>query len=189
MSFADKITGLLAPNSQNGQMDDHPIWLRYGSKILGIVGAFFAILFGLWNCFGIVLFNVACLISGIIQMLVGFLVMALEAPVCCMFIEHVKTVTDKIDSRPLWNKAALYCGLAIPPIVICPSLASLFGCGLVFGTGVLYGMMSLGKKGSREDMAAVASPTTMQPGTTINMPPTSDQNVTLMEDPDVWRTT
>ncbi|KAL5291101.1 CACFD1 family protein [Megaselia abdita] len=146
MSFADKITGLLAPNSQNGQMDDHPIWLRYGSKILGIVGAFFAILFGLWNCFGIVLFNVACLISGIIQMLVGFLVMALEAPVCCMFIEHVKTVTDKIDSRPLWNKAALYCGLAIPPIVICPSLASLFGCGLVFGTGVLYGMMSLGKK-------------------------------------------
>lgn len=38
-------------------------------------------------------------------------------------------------------------------------------------------------------MAAVASPTGMQPGTTINMPPTSDQNVTLMEDPDVWRST
>lgn len=43
-------------------------------------------------------------------MVVGFAVMALEAPVCCMFIEHVKTVTDKIDSRPLWTKAALYCG-------------------------------------------------------------------------------
>lgn len=35
---------------------------------------------------------------------------------------------------------------AIPPILICPSLASVFGCGLIFGTGVLYGMMSLGKK-------------------------------------------
>lgn len=35
---------------------------------------------------------------------------------------------------------------AIPPILINPGLASVFGCGLIFGTGVLYGMMSLGKK-------------------------------------------
>lgn len=35
---------------------------------------------------------------------------------------------------------------AIPPVLLEPGLASIFGCGLVFATGVLYGMMSLGKK-------------------------------------------
>jgi len=40
-------------------------------------------------------------------------------------------------------------------------------------------LMSLGKKGSRQDMAAMASP----PATT----PHADHNTTLMDDPDVWR--
>ena len=36
--------------------------------------------------------------------------------------------------------------IAIPPVVLCIGLGSLFGCGLVFVTGMLYGMMALGKK-------------------------------------------
>ena len=35
-------------------------------------------------------------------------------------------------------------------------------------------------RGSRQDMAAMASPTG-------GVPPPADQNTTLMEDPDVWR--
>lgn len=41
-------------------------------------------------------------------------------------------------------------------------------------------------RGSREDMAAMASPGVMSPG---QGPPSSDQRSTLMEDPDVWRPT
>jgi hypothetical protein len=67
------------------------------------------VLFGLWNCIGILLGAVMCLVSGILQVLVGFVVMAIEAPFCCMFIDHVQTVSSKIDQRPLWNRAALYC--------------------------------------------------------------------------------
>lgn len=67
------------------------------------------VLFGLWNCLSILFGGVMCLVSGILQVLVGFVVMAIEAPFCCMFIDHVQTVSAKLDERPLWNRAILYC--------------------------------------------------------------------------------
>lgn len=36
--------------------------------------------------------------------------------------------------------------MAVPPIFMCFGLASLFGSGLIFATGAVYGMMALGKK-------------------------------------------
>lgn len=45
--------------------------------------------------------------------------------------------------------------------------------------------MALGKKGTREDMAAMAaSPNAMSP---VQGVPNTDHLSTLMEDPDVWR--
>lgn len=43
-------------------------------------------------------------VSGIIQVLVGFVVMAVEAPFCCMFIEHIGVVSQKIEDKPLYVK-------------------------------------------------------------------------------------
>lgn len=37
--------------------------------------------------------------------------------------------------------------------------------------------------------AAATSPTQMQAGSDGQMPMSTDQNITLMEDPDVWRPT
>jgi Uncharacterized conserved protein CG6151-P len=68
-----------------------------------------AILFGLWNCFSILLLNFGCVVSGVLQMLVGVVVMMVEAPVCCMFLEFAKTISNTVDSKPLLQKAALYC--------------------------------------------------------------------------------
>lgn len=67
------------------------------------------ILFGLWNCLSILLAQVMCLVSGIIQVCVGFIVLAIEAPFCCMFIDHVQVLSSKVEERPLWNRAAVYC--------------------------------------------------------------------------------
>ncbi|XP_060593892.1 calcium channel flower-like [Ruditapes philippinarum] len=47
--------------------------------------------------------------------------------------------------------------IAIVPILICFSATTVLGSALVFGTGVLYGMMALGKKASREEMLVKAS--------------------------------
>jgi len=166
----DKILGILQKTNPNqeGQPDDGTPWyLKYGSRVLGIGGAFFCILFGLWNCLGILLAQVMCLVSGIIQICVGFVVLAIEAPFCCMFIDHVQTLSSKVESRPLWNKAALYCIISIIPVILCPGLGSIFACGLVFACGVIYGMMGLGKKASLDDMrrAAAAQQTTNKTST------------------------
>lgn len=36
--------------------------------------------------------------------------------------------------------------IGIPAIFMCPGLSTLMGSGLIFGTGIVYGMMALGKK-------------------------------------------
>ncbi|XP_053599865.1 calcium channel flower isoform X2 [Plodia interpunctella] len=185
MSFTDKISMMMSrPGGENVQKDDVPWWMRYGGRGLGTVGSFFAILFGLLNCTGILYLNVQCLIAGIWQMLAGFLVIVCEAPCCCFFIDYVQTLSDKVDSRPYWNKAVLYCGLAVPPFLMCISVSTFLGSGVIFATGVIYGMMALGRKGSRDDMAAMAAGGTTPPGAPMA---SQDHNVTLMEDPDVWR--
>ncbi|KAI5704582.1 hypothetical protein M8J76_005585 [Diaphorina citri] len=175
---ADKIGSMLArPNEDPTQDDGTPWYMKYGTRGLGIFGGGISIIFGLFNCLGILLGNIDCLFGGIIQVLTGFLVLMIEAPCCCMFIDQVQMVSDIVDKRPVWNKAALYIGLPILALMMCLSLTTIAGSGLIFIAGILYGMVALGKKGSREDMAAVASPTggMTQP----------EHHTTLMEDPDV----
>lgn len=60
-------------------------------------------------CLGIVTIDIKQVLAGIIQMLVGFFVMVVEAPCCCMFIDFVQQVAEKADQRPLWNRAVVYC--------------------------------------------------------------------------------
>ncbi|XP_045761671.1 calcium channel flower isoform X1 [Maniola jurtina] len=159
MSLTDKITMLMArPGGENAQKDDIPWWMRYAGRGLGTVGSFIAIILGLLNCTGIIFLNVSCLIAGIWQMLAGFLVIVCEAPCCCFFIDYVQVLSDKVESRPYWNKAALYMGLALPPFFLCFfALSTWFGSGLIFATGIVYGMMALGKKASIDDMRTSAA--------------------------------
>ncbi|XP_035788990.1 calcium channel flower-like isoform X1 [Anopheles albimanus] len=158
MSFAERLAGLMArPGQDNVPRDDVPWHLKYGGRAAGIVGGFFAVLFGLYNCIGILLGDVGCLVGGILQILAGFVVLAIEAPCCFIFIDFVQQAAEKADQRPYWNRAALYCLIAIPPVIMCFGLGSLFGCGLIFVTGMLYGMMALGKKASLDSMRAAAS--------------------------------
>lgn len=73
-----------------------------------------AILFGLWNVLSLITLNVVCLVAGIIQMVAGFVVMALEAPCCFPCIEQVNTMADKVDSKPMFFRAGLYCAWVAP---------------------------------------------------------------------------
>ncbi|XP_028156578.1 calcium channel flower [Ostrinia nubilalis] len=173
MSFADKIGMLMSrPGAENAQKDDVPWWMRYGGRGLGIFGSFICMLFGLLNCTGIFLFDVSSVVAGVWQMLSGFLVMVCEAPCCCFFIDYVQVLSDKLESRPYWNKAALYIGLALPPFFLATtSLSTWLGSGLIFATGIVYGMMALGRKASIDEMrtsaatleAGMAGPTTTAP--------------------------
>ncbi|XP_014299538.1 calcium channel flower isoform X2 [Microplitis mediator] len=188
MSFGEKIASIMErPGQDPVSKDDVPWWMKYAGRGLGTVGSLIAIFLGAWNCIGIVFGSVMCFISGILQMIAGFLVVTIEAPCCCMFIDFVQNLSDWVEKRPYWNRAAGYCIIALPSIFLCPSLSSIFGCGLIFTTGIIYGLMSLGKKGSRPDPAGMASPSGMaSPQANV---PSTDHHTTLMEDPDVWRPT
>ncbi|XP_057322043.1 calcium channel flower isoform X1 [Microplitis mediator] len=157
MSFGEKIASIMErPGQDPVSKDDVPWWMKYAGRGLGTVGSLIAIFLGAWNCIGIVFGSVMCFISGILQMIAGFLVVTIEAPCCCMFIDFVQNLSDWVEKRPYWNRAAGYCIIALPSIFLCPSLSSIFGCGLIFTTGIIYGLMSLGKKAPIDEMRTAA---------------------------------
>ena len=63
--------------------------------------------------------------------------------ICCPF--HI-TLNNFSSVRITINYFFLSSSLSIPGIVMCQSVSIFFGSGLIFVTGVLYGMMALGKK-------------------------------------------
>lgn len=174
MSFTDKITSLMARPGQEVPKDDVPWWLRYGGRAVGTLAGFLAIFLGVLNCISIITADVQCLISGLFQMVLGFTTLCIEAPCCCLFVDFVQNLSDWVDKRPYWNKAVGYVALSLPPIILCPTLSSIFGSGLILVTGVIYGMMALGKKATVEEMRASAGsesfppPTPSKPFTTMH---------------------
>ncbi|XP_047502772.1 calcium channel flower-like isoform X3 [Penaeus chinensis] len=111
---------------------------------------------GVFTC---VTFSPICVVAGIWQMLAAFIVISAEAPCCCMFVDFVQQYSMWVEGRPHWQKAVFYIVIALPAVILCPGLSTIFGSGLIFLSGVLYGLMTLGKKGSREDMMAAAQST------------------------------
>ncbi|XP_058793350.1 calcium channel flower isoform X1 [Phymastichus coffea] len=158
MSFQDKLTAIMQkPGQDPNAKDDAPWYLKYGGRIVGTFGGFISILVGAIGCLGIILFSVWSFLSGICMMLIGFLVIVVEAPCCCMFIEFVQKISNIADSRPYWNRAALYCGLPIIPLVMNLTITTFFACALIFCTGLIYGVMAIGKKASRDEMSRAAA--------------------------------
>ncbi|XP_044752419.1 calcium channel flower isoform X1 [Coccinella septempunctata] len=158
MSFADKFTQLMQrPGDAPAGKEDVPWMLKYAGRGLGTVGSLIAILMGLLNCPGIILGQVYCFLGGVSLVLVAFIVICCEAPCCCMFIDHVQRLSEVVDNRPYWNRAAAYCGLSLIPFILCQAISLFFGCALIFGTGIIYGMMALGRKASAEEMRAAAA--------------------------------
>lgn len=40
----------------------------------------------------------------------GFLLIALEAPCLCVFVDYMQQVSEVAESKPYWTRAALYVG-------------------------------------------------------------------------------
>ncbi|CAG0886360.1 unnamed protein product [Cyprideis torosa] len=92
-------------NSLETGKDDTPWWLKYAGRGCGIVGGLLAMLLGLFN---IITFSASCLVAGILQMITGAIVASIEGPCLCHFSQRAQQVSDMIEGRPKWNRAALY---------------------------------------------------------------------------------
>jgi len=144
----------LAPSGgEEGANSGAPWYMKYAGKAAGIGGGLAAVFFGFWCC---ITLSPLCIVAGIWQICAGLFVITLEAPFCCMFLDFVQKAVAKVDGRPTWQKALVYLVLAIPPIALCFSMSTLIGSGMIFFAAVIYGMMVLGPKGSKADMAAAA---------------------------------
>ncbi|XP_070582292.1 calcium channel flower homolog isoform X2 [Ptychodera flava] len=143
----DKAVAVNINSTPNPQVQSDPEvswWFRILVRAVGAVAGVLCMIFGLWRC---ITFTPLCLVAGILMMVLGFIVVVLEAPICCQWLDLVDRITKWVDLRPYWQKAASYFVLAIIPVALCASLSTFLGCGAVFITGVLYGLMAVGKKG------------------------------------------
>lgn len=136
--------------NQSTKPDDQVSWwFKLLTRGVGTVGGIVAMILGVIRC---LTFTPSCLVAGILEILIGFIAVVLEAPCCCPFLDFIDKIGKFSENRPYWQKGALYTVIAIFPIILCASTTTILGSALVFGTGVLYGMMALGKKASREEM-------------------------------------
>jgi len=132
--------------------EEQPWYVKYGLRALGTAAGGLAMFFGLFSLLFSV-FSPTCIVFSVWQILCGFLVVTIESPCCCVFVEHVNKVTAIVDTKPLWMKAAAYVIAPIPAILFCFGANTFLGSGAIIATGVVYGMVALGKKASREEMA------------------------------------
>lgn len=134
----------------NPQQDDGLTWYcRIGAKSLCIVGGICAVITGLFRC---ITFTPLCLVAGIVLMLQGFMLILLEAPCCCQFLDFIQPLSRFSDRRTPFQKALIYGLPAIIPLLICFSITTIIGCALVFASGGIYGIIALGRKADRETM-------------------------------------
>lgn len=66
-------------------------------------------LFGLWNMIGVITGDLGCLVAGALQIVTGLLVMLIESPCCFVCAEQFSKVAEMADTRPLLQRAGLYC--------------------------------------------------------------------------------
>jgi len=144
----------------SGPQDGLPFWMKWAGKAAGIISGGAAVFFGFWCCISL---SPLCIVAGIWQICAGLFIITLEAPFCCFFLDFIQQAVAKVDGRPTWQKALVYLVVSIPAIALCNSWTNWIGSGLVFAAGSFLGLMSLGPKASRDDMAATAQGSTAYP--------------------------
>jgi len=141
-----------------GPADNTPIWMKYAGKGTGVVGGCVAIFMGFFCVLSPTnLFSPMCIVAGVWQIIAGLVLVLVEAPFCAKFIPPLAKFTQIVEARPPWQRAAVYLAISLPPIFMCIGISTVIGSGLIFAVAVLYGMMTVGKKASREEMAAAAN--------------------------------
>ncbi|RUS74624.1 hypothetical protein EGW08_017604 [Elysia chlorotica] len=142
-----------ATDFQDKKNDGVTWWCRLLVKTVCVVAGFVAMLTGF---FRLLTFTPMCLVAGIYLMLLGFIEIVLEAPCCCQFLDFIQPVSRFSESRSYWEKALVY---TLPPVLaplMCFSTTTMCGAALLMASGVIYGMIALGRKADRDTMLSRA---------------------------------
>jgi len=121
---------------------------RFLLIVIRVWGAFSGLCCAAFGFFMLFTFTARCFVLGIYMVSLGGVVLLLEAPVFCKYLPGFVKASEVMERRlKFWMRGALYCVLALIPIVLCFKLSSFLGCGAVLVTAGLYGVLAVGKKG------------------------------------------
>ncbi|CAG5122194.1 unnamed protein product [Candidula unifasciata] len=144
-------TGQGLPAGSGPQVQDDGVswWCKMLARTSCVVAGLIAMITGL---FRIITFTPLCLVAGILLMLLGFFEVLLEAPCCCQFLDFIQPISQFSERRSYWQKALAY---ALPPLIpplLCFSVTTMCGSALLMASGVIYGLIALGRKADRQTM-------------------------------------
>lgn len=132
-------------------------WLATGAGVLGGITACFGGFFGIFK--GALSLDAVEFIGYAIMLLLGFLIFVMEATFVCRPVSFAQPIISRLDKVRFWHRGAIYCGLSMLSYMMLASDApfgSLLSIIVPFATGVLYGLMALGRKADRDEMGSNA---------------------------------
>ncbi|XP_065068094.1 calcium channel flower-like [Rhopilema esculentum] len=117
--------------------------------LIRVWGTLSALCIGITGLFVMITLSATCLVTGILQLVVGLIILPLEAPILCANFPTLVSASDWFENHlKFWMRAALYLIFALPPFFLCPELSTFIGGAAVLVTAALYGVLAIGKKGS-----------------------------------------
>lgn len=163
----------LPMNKPQPPQDDSPWWLKHSVRGISIIAALVAMGLGVFACITV---YPTCMLAGILQLVVGFFVIVVEAPCLCPFLDFAQVPGRFFDGKPYWMRSIIYGAISILPIIICPGISTIFGAGLIFVAGTLYGVLALGRKADSSVMRTRAA-------SMSNLIPNQNQTAQFVNDP------
>jgi len=127
------------------QQEKGTFWIRTLARSVASVGAATACLCGVAVMFS---FSAKCIAMGIFLIIVGLLVLMLEATPCFLFLDIGKWIEDKQQYIRSWQKMVVYFGCSLPAMILCASLTSIIGSLGLMVAGMIYMVLTIGPKGS-----------------------------------------
>ncbi|KAI1305353.1 Calcium channel flower [Halotydeus destructor] len=146
---------ILVPG-QNGVPagDETSWWLSTLTKGVATLAGLVGIPCGIITLMSI---DLACVFAGSLIALEGLIIVLIEAPCFCVFLDFSQVPSNLMDKKPQWVRATIYLIFAALPFSFCTSVSGFFACGLYVISSAMYLMQSLGKKASLEEMRASAA--------------------------------
>lgn len=133
----------MADATNNGGI---PKGLRLVVRFWGAVSGLCSAALGFFVLFTL---SATCLGMGIYMILMGAMILAIEAPLCCQYVPALVTMSNWIDTHfRFWMRGCLYFLMALLPIIFCLEVSTFVGCGSIMITAALYGVLAIGKKGA-----------------------------------------
>uniref|UniRef100_A0A0B6ZI39 Calcium channel flower n=1 Tax=Arion vulgaris TaxID=1028688 RepID=A0A0B6ZI39_9EUPU len=140
--------------AQSQQVDDGVSWwCKSLARTCCVVAGLTAMITGL---FRMITFTPLCFVAGLLLMFMGFFEILLEAPCCCQFLDFIQPISRFSERRSYWQKALVYGLPPLLPLLLCFSITTIIGCVVLIASGVIYGLIALGKKADRSTMMARA---------------------------------